>query len=71
MAREFSKACSKFINAGGNMVENVSNIVDTLSKRFSASSKIELAEDLQESSVPGNTLKEKAQTAKQVWEDLM
>lgn len=71
MSRELSKAIAKSINAVGNVTENVSTVVDTFSKSYSANSKIELAENLQESSIPGNSLQEKAQTAKQVWEDLM
>lgn len=71
MSRELSKSIAKSINALGNITENVSTVVDTFSKSYSANSKIELAENLQESSIPGNSLQEKAQTAKQVWEDLM
>lgn len=71
MARELRKAIAKCINALGNTVENVSTIVDTFSKTHSADSKIELAENLQESSIPGNSLQEKAQTAKQVWEAML
>lgn len=71
MSRELSKAIAKSINAVGNITENVSTVVDTFSKTFAANSKIELAENLQESSIPGNSLQEKAQTAKQVWENLI
>ena len=71
MSRECKKALAKCLNAVGDSVENVSNVIDTFSKSYLANSKIEIAENLQESSIPGNNLQEKGNTAKETWENLI
>ena len=67
MARELRKAF-------GSLISNTAKVVDTFAQSYSANSKIEVAENLSESEIKdtdGKTLKEKAQTVKEVWEDLM
>lgn len=71
MSREIKKSIAKSINAIGDTVECVSTIVDTFSKTFLANSKIEVTENIVESSIPGGTLQEKAGNAKETWESLI
>lgn len=71
MSRECKKSFARCLNAVGDTVENVSGIIDTFNKGYLANTKIEIAENLQESSIPGNSLKEKSSNAKETWEDLI
>lgn len=62
MARfKITDAVAGLVNAGTSVVnavaksaEEVPNVVHTFSKKYELSSKVELVEDIQESSIPGD-----------------
>lgn len=67
MARELRKAFS-------SLISNTAKVVDTFANSYAANSKIEISENLSEAEVKDTqdkSLKEKAETVKDVWESLM
>lgn len=60
MAREIKKAFAGGIEAVTEGFKAATKIVNTFANSYKANSKIEVAENLQESSVPGATTIEKA-----------
>ena len=71
MARfKLTDALAGLVNAGTSVVnavaksaEEVPNVVHTFSKKYELSSKVELVEDIQESSIPGD-INQKVTTVK-------
>lgn len=47
-------AGTSVVNAVAKTAEEVPNVVHTFSKKYELSSKVELVEDIQESSIPGD-----------------
>lgn len=74
MAREIKKAFAGGIEAVTEGFKATTKIVNTFANSYKANSKIEVAENLQESSIPGATTIEKAQNVNNScsalgWED--
>lgn len=60
-AKVFS-SLANMINSTADCIKVIPEVAKTFSNKYKVQSKIEVAEDLQESSVTGNTAVEKAQT---------
>lgn len=71
MARELKKAFAGGIEAVTEGCRAVTKVVTTFADTYKANSKIEVAENLMESSVPGDTPKEKAQSACEIYDSLI
>ena len=71
MAREIKKACASGIEAITGGFKAVTKVVNTFADSYKANSKIEVAENLCESSIPGSSPKEKAQAACEIYEGLI
>lgn len=74
MAREIKKALAGGIEAVTEGFKATTKVVNTFANSYRANSKIEVAENLQESSVAGSTVVEKAQNVNNSctalgWED--
>lgn len=71
MAREIKKACAAGIESVTDGFKAVTKVVNTFADSYKANSKIEVAENLCESSVPGNTPAEKSKTVCEIYDGLI
>lgn len=71
MAREIKKACAAGIEAVTDGFKAVTKVVNTFADSYKANTKIEVAENLMESSVPGGTPAEKAKNASDIYASLI
>lgn len=71
MAREIKKAVASGIESVTEGFKAVTKVVNTFADSYKANTKIEVAENLIESSIPGNTPKEKAQAATDIYDSLI
>lgn len=71
MAREIKKAIAAGINAVAEGCNAATKVVNTFADSYKANSKIEVAENLCESSIPGNTPAEKATNASDIYASLI
>lgn len=64
MARELRKA-------GAAILNGTAKVIETFANTYKANSKIEVAENLTESSVEGSTATEKAKNVKDIYDSLI